>query len=79
VWQTGTNRRIWHVSKTPEQKQQLIKVDEANSNSTDHTENNLFDKSDECDIPRASTAEEDLISMYEEAQNPKNLDEDEPF
>lgn len=81
VWQTGESRKQWHISKTPEQKNSegLFKEDDAGTENIVQTDKNLFDISDECDISRTSTAEEELISMYEEAQKSQNLDEDEPF
>lgn len=81
VWQTGTSRKQWHIAKTPEQKlpENLFSEDEVSTDDIAPTVDNLFDKSDVFDVSRTSTAEEDLISMYEEAQKPQNLDEDEPF
>jgi len=70
VWQTGTNRKQWHISKTPEQKinQDLFVTDEGLSvdsvltpslSDQDEVDLGMSDRSDECDIPRASTDEEE--------------------
>jgi hypothetical protein len=90
VWQTGTNRKMWHISKSSEQKthQDLFVTDkepspdsilDPNSLVQDELDLDMSDRSDECDVPRASTGEEEWISVYEKTLKEQKTLQDEAF